>query len=89
MTSREIIIDLIDKQIINGQDAFTLINDLLKAEMLEAWETLNASKQSGKPSLANDDFNKIWVAANPPYSYGSTYTTTALNATSGTNSSSV
>ena len=36
MTSREIIIDLINKQIINGQDAFTLINDLLKAELLEA-----------------------------------------------------
>jgi hypothetical protein len=36
MTSREIIIELIDKQIINGQEAFTLINDLLKAEMLEA-----------------------------------------------------
>ena len=31
MTSREIIIELIDKQISNGQDAFTLINDLLKA----------------------------------------------------------
>ena len=88
MTSREIIIDLIDKQIINGQDAFTLINDLLKAEMLEAWETLNASKQNGKSNFT-DDFNKIWVAANPPYSSGTTYTTTALSATSGTNVSGV
>lgn len=83
MTSREIIIELIDKQIISGQDAFTLINDLLKAELLEAWETLNASKQSGKSNFT-DDFNKIWVATNPPYST-STYTTTALSATSGTN----
>ena len=89
MTSREIIIDLIDKQIINGQDAFTLINDLLKAEMLEAWETLNASKQNNKSSLTNDDFNKIWIATNPPYSSGTTYTTTALSATSGTNASGV
>ena len=88
MTSREIIIDLIDKQIINGQDAFTLINDLLKAEMLEAWETLNASKQNDKSNFT-DDFNKIWVAANPPYSSGTTYTTTALSATSGTNVSGV
>ena len=86
MTSREIIIDLIDKKIIDGEQAFTLINDLLKAELLEAWETLTASKQSGKSNFT-DDFNKIWVAANPPYStntYG-----TALTATSGTSVSSV
>lgn len=82
MTSREIIIDLIDKQIINGQDAFTLINDLLKAELLEAWETLNASKQIGKSNLTD------WVSA-APYSSGTTYTTTALSATSGTNVSSI
>lgn len=88
MNSREIIIDLIDKKIINGEQAFTLINDLLKAEMLEAWETLNASKQNGKSNFT-DDFNKIWVAANPPYSSGTTYTTTALNATSGTNVSGI
>ena len=81
MTSREIIIDLIDKQIINGQDAFTLINDLLKAELLEAWETLNASKQNGKLNLT-DDFNKIWVAANP---YSTSAYSTTLTATSGTN----
>lgn len=86
MTSREIIIDLVDKKIINGEQAFTLINDLLKAEMLEAWQTLNASKQNDKSNIA-DDFNKIWVATNPPYStntYG-----TALTATSGTSVSSL
>ena len=88
MTSREIIIDLIDKKIINGEQAFTLINDLLKAEMLEAWETLNASKQNSKSNFT-DDFNKIWVTTNPPYSSGTTYTTTALSATSGTNVSSI
>lgn len=86
MTSREIIIDLIDKQIINGQDAFTLINDLLKAEMLEAWETLNASKQNGKSNLT-DDFNKIWVQASP-YTTGYSSAST-LTATSGTNVSSL
>ena len=68
MTSREIIIELIDKQIISGQDAFTLINDLLKAELLDAWETLSASKQNSKSSFTNDDLNKLWVATNPPYS---------------------
>lgn len=87
MNSREIIIDLIDKKIINGEQAFTLINDLLKAELLEAWETLNASKQSNKLNLA-DDFNKIWVSSNPYNSSSSTYTT-ALTATSGTNVSGI
>ena len=67
MTSREIIIDLIDKQIINGQDAFTLINDLLKAELLEAWDTLNASKENRNSSrLTISDLNSVWVN-NPPY----------------------
>ena len=87
MSSREIIIDLIDKKIINGEQAFTLINDLLKAEMLEAWETLNASQQNGKSSFT-DDFNKIWVQQTPySASYGSASTLTA--ATSGTNISSL
>ena len=67
MTSREIIIELIDKQIINGQDAFTLINDLLKAELLEAWETLNASKENKNSSrLTIPDLNTVWVN-NPAY----------------------
>lgn len=88
MTSREIIIELIDKQIINGQEAFTLINDLLKAEMLEAWETLNASKQNSKSSLTNDDFNKIWVQATP-YSTTGYSSASTLTTTSGTSVSSI
>jgi hypothetical protein len=36
MTSREIIIDLIDRQIIDGEKAFTLINDLLQSELMES-----------------------------------------------------
>ena len=67
MTSREIIIDLIDKQIINGQDAFTLINDLLKAELLEAWETLNTSKESRNSSRVTiSDLSSVWNS-NPAY----------------------
>ena len=61
MTSREIIIELIDKQIINGQEAFTLINDLLKAELLEAWDTLNASKEKSSSRLTISDLNSVWV----------------------------
>ena len=68
MTSREIIITLIDKQIINGQEAFTLINDLLKAELLEAWDTLNASKENKNSSrLTISDLNSVWVNS-PAYS---------------------
>lgn len=88
MNSREIIIDLIDKKIINGEQAFTLINDLLKAEILEAWETLTASKQNNKSSLTNDDFNKIWVQTSSPYTAGYSSAST-LTATSGTNVSSI
>lgn len=84
MTSREIIIDLVDKKIINGEQAFTLINDLLKAELLEAWETLNASKENKNSSrLTLSDLNSVWVNS-PAYSIGTTcdtgYTTnTASN----------
>lgn len=67
MTSREIIITLIDKQIINGQEAFTLINDLLKAELLEAWDTLNASKEKSSSRLTISDLNSVWVNS-PAYS---------------------
>jgi len=67
MNSRQIIIDLIDKQIINGEQAFTLINDLLKAELLEAWDTLNASKENRNSSRSTiSDLNSIWVN-NPVY----------------------
>lgn len=82
MTSREIIITLIDKQIINGQEALTLINDLLKAELLEAWETLNASKENKNSSrLTLSDLNSVWVNS-PAYSITSCdtgYTTNTAN----------
>lgn len=83
MTSREIIIDLINKKIVDGEQAFTLINDLLKAEMLEAWQTLNASKQNNNNSGLGD-LNKIWVSSSP---YSSTIS--GLTTTAGTNVSSL
>lgn len=82
MNSRQIIIDLIDKQIINGEQAFTLINDLLRAELLEAWDTLNASKENRNPSrLTVQDLNSIWVN-NPTYGVGSCNTGYANTANS-------
>lgn len=77
MNSRQIIIDLIDKQIINGEQAFTLINDLLKAELLEAWDTLNASKEKINSSrLTISDLNSVWVN-NPTYGISTCDTTYA------------
>lgn len=68
MNSRQIIIDLIDKQIINGEQAFMLINDLLRAELLESWDTLNASKENRNSSrLTISDLNTVWTN-NPAYS---------------------
>lgn len=46
MTSREIVIDLIDKGLITGEQAFTLINDIVAAEIKEAIEVLNESKKN-------------------------------------------
>lgn len=70
MNSRQIIIDLIDKQIINGEQAFTLINDLLRGELLEAWDTLNASKEKSSSRSTISDLNSIWVNS-PAYSIDS------------------
>lgn len=68
MNSRQIIIDLIDKQIINGEQAFMLINDLLRAELLESWDTLNASKENRNSSrLTISDLDTVWTN-NPAYS---------------------
>jgi hypothetical protein len=40
---------------------------LLKAELLEAWETLNASKEKSSSRLTIPDLNSVWVNS-PAYS---------------------
>ena len=55
MTSREILIDLIDRQIIDGEKAFTLINDLLQSELMESWKILNESSKSKETN------NLVWT----------------------------
>ena len=73
MTSREIIIKLIDEHLINGEEAFTLINDIVAAEIKEALETINAAKKAnnnkGGIEWKGNDPNSIWVAANPGWTY--------------------
>lgn len=51
MTSREIIIKLIDANLITGEEAFTLINDILVAEIKAAMETLKESDHSNNLGL--------------------------------------
>lgn len=46
MTSKEIIIKLIDEKKINGEEAYTIINDVLQSEMLETYKTLENKKNS-------------------------------------------
>ena len=55
MTSREILIDLIDRKIIDGEKAFTLINDLLQSELMESWKILNES------SKIKETNNLVWT----------------------------
>ena len=51
MTSREIVIKLIDANLITGEEAFTLINDILVAEIKAAMETLKESDHSNSLGL--------------------------------------
>ena len=96
MTSREIVIKLIDANLITGEEAFTLINDILVAEIKAAMETLKESSQSDGLHLTWDQHN--WKIDSTPWT--NTWTTTGLSTTSsstgdcsatysGTNSSTI
>ena len=96
MTSREIIIKLVDEHLINGEEAFTLINDIVAAEIKEALETINAAKKAnnnkGGIEWKGNGSDSIWVSANPGWTYtypSSTYgtiTTDTITASSLANS---
>lgn len=89
MTSREIVIDLIDKGLITGEQAFTLINDIVAAEIKEALEILNESKKNLDNNWLNTQINKDWltVSSNPTWTYVPT-STCATTLTSNLNDSS-
>lgn len=46
MSSREIVQRLIDEKLLSGEEAFTLINDLCKAEMLDTWQMLEGKNKN-------------------------------------------
>lgn len=87
LTSRQIIIKLIDNKIITGEEAFTLINDIIQAEMVETYKVLEKKDseksnfiwptvQKTSPSIVNP----IWVGGTDSITYNSgTCTNTATN----------
>ena len=46
MTSKDIIIKLIDEKKINGEEAYVLLNDIFQSEMLETYKALENKKNS-------------------------------------------
>lgn len=76
MTSREIIIKLVDSKVISGEEAFTLINDICKQEMYDVWKTLESSKTS--------ESSKTNISPHLTWTYDpNIYTVTALSGSSG------
>ena len=79
MTSREIVIDLIDKGLITGEQAFTLINDIVAAEIKEALEIIEKSKKNQGNGIAWVNVNnEPWtISTNPTWTYSPTITSSS------------
>ena len=82
MTSREIIIKLVDDKLITGEEAFTLINDICKQEMYDVWKTLESSKVNTTPNITWT-YDKLYdsstsaiksISGNSAATTGTTYT---------------
>lgn len=61
MSSREIVQRLIDEKLLSGEEAFTLINDLCKAEMLDTWQMLEGKNKNSLNYISGVKIN------NTPY----------------------
>ena len=66
MTSREIVIKLIDEKKITGEQAVILLNDVIVAELCEAQKVLDQCKTKELK------YNPTWVSASPNTIYTST-----------------
>ena len=53
MSSKEIIIKLIDEKLISGEEAYVLINDIIQGELTESWKILNSNPNSFSTHLSN------------------------------------
>ncbi len=81
MTSKEIITNLIDEHKITGEEAYVLMNDILKGELTNVWTLLNDKTSTVTPST--------WPTLTPSWlhgitttddTYGAVSTTSALHA---------
>ena len=64
MTSKEIVIKLIDNKLITGEEAYVLLNDLFKAEMVAVNETL---KECNKQEKSVNWNNYLDTVTTPSY----------------------
>lgn len=88
MTSREIVIDLIDKGLITGEQAFTLINDIVAAEIKEALEIIEKSKKNqssgiGWVNIGDSPWSGTTITTTPNWVYTQQGTSCASGNTSG------
>ena len=84
MTSREIVQRLIDDHIINGEEAFTLINDICKNEMYDVWKTLEGNNKQNLWSgfvypSSSTTISPTWTSASTITTDPSSYTVSASN----------
>lgn len=92
MTSREIVIGLIDKGTIDGKQAATLLNDIYQSELLESWKALNNKenhdlvkdmlKDNGGYWASPSTWNIGTTSTNVPLDTGYATTATIANAIS-------
>lgn len=59
MTSKDIIVRLIDNKSITGEEAYTLLNDILKGEMVAVHEVLNPSPSLTPWYTTTNTYNAI------------------------------
>jgi len=90
LTSRQIIIKLIDDKIITGEEAFTLINDIIQAEMVETYKVLEKKDSEKSSQTWKDDWNRltttpIWVGDTGTITYNSGTCTNTATSISGSN----
>ena len=77
MSSREIVQRLIDEKLLSGEEAFTLINDLCKAEMLDTWQMLEGKNKNSLGYISGVKIN------NTPYTITSTVGDSGVSTYSG------
>lgn len=61
MTSKEIITNLIDEHKITGEEAYVLMNDILKGELTNVWTLLNDKTSTVTPSIWTTTQTPSWL----------------------------